>query len=175
MKEIQFTYKLKLILVLSIGVILGYIGYTRKISATIERVKRINELNESTQSDQALLNNQISALLLQKKEMEEAISFSQNSSFESYLINEITTYNAKINVTNVSDLYTVKDGNYAISSLYLTLQNDFKTILKLTDYIEKELSSVNIISIHYFSKKINYNSSKKNLYATIYLQNIKNS
>ena len=175
MRDIQLTYKLKLILAISIGIILAYIGYTKKISATIQRVKRINELAESTQNDRMQLDNQLNSLLKQKKEMEATLSFSESSSFESYLIDEITNYNSSVNVTNVSDLYTVKDGNYFISSLHLTLQNDFKTILKLTDFIEKKLSSVNIISINYFSKKINYNSSKKQLYATIYLQNIKNS
>jgi uncharacterized protein HemX len=166
---------LKLILVIGLGIILSYFVYNNKIKSTIERVQKINQLNESTDNNEASLNAQIETLLTEEKEVEKALSSNNSSSFESYLIDEITQFNSKIEITNVSDLYQYTDGDYSISSLYLTLKNDYKTTLKLIDYIEKELKTINVISIEYYSKKIKFNSSKKHLYATLYIQNIKNN
>lgn len=175
MREIKVTYKLKFFLAIILGIGLISFSITKKILPTVERVQRINELNQSTKMDRELLDKRIRHFQLQKNELGKALTNEKNTSFETYFLNQITQFNSTINIITLSDLYKVEDGGYTISSVSVTLKNDFKTILKLIHFIEKEMNSVNLISIHYFSKKTHYQSSKKNLYATLYVQNITNS
>lgn len=175
MKNLQLTYKLKLILIVCIGIILCFIVYNKKIKPTLERINKINQLEESTGVNESLTNSKLNDLLKQEKEIEKMLSSDDSLNFESYLIKELTRFNTNIEIVHVSDLYKYKDGGYLISNLTLTLKNDYKTILKLIDYIEKELNIVNVISVDFYSKKINFKTTKKNLYAKIHIQNIKNS
>lgn len=172
MKSVEFTHKIKFALILILGLLLSIFVYKNKIKPTFERLQNIENLNNSSLSNVEDLDREIKNARSEKKRLEESMSMGQNVNFESYLLDNIANHNSKINVVKVSDIYNYSDDN-TISTLHITLKNDYKTVLKLINHIENKLKYLNIISIDFSSKKVSFNSTKKNLYATLYLQNIK--
>lgn len=171
----SLSHKLKFLTVAFLSLLVGIVIYKREIIPTKERISQIEQLNQTSEEEKQLLQNQINTLLQKKAQMTKEQEEQKGGNFESFLIKEISEFDNKINVTSVSDIYTFQTNGFDIMTLQLTVKNDFKTILKLIDFIENEIKSIKIISVDYFAKKINYNSSKKNLYATLSFQTIQNS
>lgn len=171
MKNIELTYKLKVILVAILGVLLGIIIYKNKVSYTIVKKQELTEMSKKS-LDINKYNNQIIKLKKQSKDIDFSLSLDNNNSFESFLISKITNFNANLKIVGVSDIYTFVQDSYKVKSVYIVIEKDYHSILKLTHFLETNVKSIKTVSIDFYSKKKTYNSSKKNLYAKIYFQYI---
>ncbi len=77
-----------------------------------------------------------------------------------------------INITHVPAPHQYQQGKYIVVTGIFELEGTFKDLLGLIHQLESQFNQANLAAIQ-FQLKPNYLTRKKELYATVYFQNIK--
>ena len=78
----------------------------------------------------------------------------------------------KVNITKVPSPHQYQQGNYTVITGVFELEGNFLDLLSLINELESKFDQANLASVQ-FKLKRNILLNKKELYATVYFQNIK--
>jgi hypothetical protein len=173
----KFTYRQKNIGLIVVALLLGFITYNRTVKHTLAAMEECNALEQqisiATNSPEAINNlqlqlNQMNALIGDRQEV--------SGDVQQQLLENISNYCKSNNmvIKKFPEAHRFKANEYTTTTHSVEVQGNFLSLLQLVYELENEFKLARMSSAR-FHTKVNLKTKKKELYATIYLQNIKKS
>ena len=167
----SLSYKVKLMLLGFVIVALGLLSYKRAIRSTVELMGQYYELTADKQNQKDLML-ELNTVKAELKEIEQYLG-GQTSNVQHLILDEISEYCAqkRLHLSAVNDPIIEIENDLKTSTYELTIQGDFKRLLRLVHYLESDFKAAVLVSTEYYTTD-NHKKEQHELYAKIYLQSI---
>jgi len=164
-------YKQRFFFILFGAVILLLAIYKKNLKQLFAANEQINRIDK----DLAKLDNSYDQIYYLNNEIKElnAIIGGQSERpqlVQQYILDFINKSSYNVNIFGIEDTHVVVDEDFKIYTNRIQIEGDFKTLLQLLFYTEKNFLSSKIISAQFFTKK-NYTKNTKKLFLELILQN----
>lgn len=171
----QISNKISFILILVLVLFFGNYIFKNTLGSTLQMKQEYEELLDlsTTEIDYSSLLTNINKQLVELDKLIIDKDFHAGQ-VQQLLMEQIENLKSKhkINITRVPSPHQYQQGNYTVITGVFELEGSYLDLLSLINELESKFDQANLASVQ-FKLKRNILLNKKELYATVYFQNIK--
>lgn len=171
----EITYKKKFFAVVALFLLL-LIGVYKK---TYRNIIDINGQLKDLSSKSMLTENSVFDISNLKEEIKVLDNFIGSDNIrpeqvQQGLLTFISDQDLKIDLVDIENIHTAKDGEFNVYTNQIELQGDYKSLLTLLYELEKNFKESKIVNTSFYTLK-DYRRNRKKLYLKIIFQNYEKS